>query len=100
MFNCRIKVDRPSDDFLSCKQWEFWYDEDRHTLWLDGYFELSKATKRHKLVVDKKYRRTSTRDNDFTVDELPLPSDVITEAKQTFIEHMKSVEIRKWNRDL
>lgn len=98
MFNCRMKVDRPSDDFLSHKQWEFWYDEGRHTLWLDSYFELRKTTKRHKFVVDKKYKRTDTRVNDFTVDELPLPFDVITEAEQKFIEHMKSVEIRKWDR--
>lgn len=99
MNNQRFVVERKISD-LSIQHWVFWYYDTYHTLFLDQYCTMERATKRHKFQVGEDYytRGGDTRNNTMGVGDVPLPPDVIAEAKERFMQHMESVKVERWTR--
>jgi hypothetical protein len=84
-----LSIHRQSDD-LTRKSWRFWYWDQRHRLILDYYSTQTRKTTRHKWreVERESYQRVSFHRSFYNMDaaDVPLPQDVIDEAKAIFLE--------------
>lgn len=66
------------------------------TLYLDEYtLAVVSPSQRNPRVIDK-YDRILTRDNTLKTERVPLPDDVMEDARKQFI---KMITIKKWDRD-
>lgn len=87
-----IKILRTSENGLEFKTWTFMLFE--FTLILDTYLVQHKESLKHKkLMLDEDYNRLNQRDSSLKEEEVPLPEDVIEEARKEFIAKMK---VSKW----
>jgi hypothetical protein len=89
----RIEIDHEAENSLTSTRWVFWFDDS--TLWLDGYYEFARASKRHKFLTSRCYTRTDRRNSTMTVEEAPLPDDVKAEALKKFVDQ---ITVQKWNK--
>ena len=88
-----ITIEREAPDKLSKSVWAFWLS-DRLILWLDGYRELSRPTRRHNYNAVTTYSRLDSRDRTIkTPDDIPIPPDVEAEAIQQVVDQLK---VAKW----
>jgi hypothetical protein len=87
-----VTVERTNGDLVKW-QWRFYYD--CHTLWLDYYATLERATRRHGFKVTECYRRGG-RDYDHQINEsdVTLPADVIAEAVEKFCQ---GITVKRWS---
>lgn len=96
MFGGGIEVERPDDD-LHSQVWRFYYFDDRHVLTVDHYSRSTRKTKRHKWVSAASYYRLSRGSVDghsINEEQVPLPDDVVAEAKQKF---MDALRVTRWS---
>ncbi|HLL74792.1 MAG TPA: hypothetical protein VK421_05965 [Pyrinomonadaceae bacterium] len=93
MSNLRIEVTRGGD--LARQEWCFWYYEGRHALVLDSYWESERSSKRHKFrtAPGRYYCRLHRSDEPPPIAEagVPMPEDVLEEARQKFNESLRVV---------
>lgn len=79
-------------DELNKEQFSFWVNG--HILILDSYYFLSRENTRKRTWRQlKKYNRTMTRDNNITLQEVPLTEEIKTEALQ---EYIKTLKVMTW----
>lgn len=91
--NERYSIKRYSLDKLKFFEWIFWLNGT--DIWLDKYFEYRRETKRHKFNVEEKYDKIFTRNNSISVDDVPLPDDVVSEVKNIIVSNLK---VKRWNK--
>lgn len=87
MLNFRATIERPAENRLTSKVWEFAL-LDREMV-LDDYYEMARESTRHKLKVVRKWRRLNQRDNDIEIAQVPFPEDVPAEAKQKLLDYIR-----------
>lgn len=80
----RIEVVRETDGGFNRAVWDFWYFDSRHALVLDGYRTEFRASKRHKFKVSMIYNRLNSRASSIQEGSVPMPLDVMEEAKEKF----------------
>lgn len=99
-----IKILR-NQDTLNKQQWQFYYYDDYHTLVLVYYFHYSRFTVQRKFKIVEWWstygdNRDSGRFEGKRLDTVPLPDDVVDEARQEFISSLKVTasfeEVRGW----
>jgi len=66
------------------------YSNSKVEIKLDGYFDESRKTTRHKYQIERKWTRLTRRDN--TIERPEIPEDVIKEARQKVIQSIIFVE--------
>jgi hypothetical protein len=90
---------------LDKREWAFYYYADYHTLILVYYFHYSRATTRHKFKTVEWWstygdNRDRGRFEGKRLDAVPLPDDVVSEARQEFISSLRVTksfeEVRGW----
>lgn len=92
-----FRVVRKSRDKLSCQEWEFINFD--FSLVLNTYAQKSRASRRHKFVVDKQHCRLSlfhVGSKQLKEDGVPLPADVVAEARQMAID---AIRVGLWQRE-
>jgi hypothetical protein len=94
--NNRIFITRQSSDQIHHAHWEFWFQLESMTLWLDSYTELERKTRRHVARPIRAYSRLEQRYSTIPVDEVPLPDDVTQEAHDKLMKMMQTVTVKKW----
>jgi hypothetical protein len=85
-----IIVNRESKDQLYCQKWEFWLTTSSANsefvyLVFNKYYELERPTKRHNYVAKNIYQRIDTRKNTLSLDQVPLPDEILEEAKSLVV---------------
>jgi hypothetical protein len=90
----QIVLDYVSSDGLSNRQYTFWFDGSRGTLWLDDYLIQTRETRRRKFKTVRAYRRLSARDSTLTETDVPLLESVKTDAIAKLIEN---VQVKLWS---
>ncbi len=95
-----VRRESKSNPSLEAEEWIFTTFERNNEIWLvlDKYSKETRATKRHgwKPVSESKYQRIFLRDSALTEREVPLPDDVMEEAKAKLISQ---IHVGLWNRD-
>ena len=100
MINIQIAVERQPTE-LTCERWVF-NAFDVHQgleLRLTAYLKMMRPTKRHKFtsVGSSNYDTYRRREATIKIEDVPLPDDVIVEAKEKFMDEMKQVRvIKEW----
>jgi hypothetical protein len=92
-----ISVIIPVDD-LHQYQYNFWFYDNNNTLYLDGYYEVSKQTKRHHWCVQRGYDRLSGRYPypKIPLNEVPFNEDIKEQAKKVLID---SIQVKFWEKE-
>jgi hypothetical protein len=95
----RIEVTREAPDRLSRQVWELWlvmghdYALRPPRLLLDSYTVECRQTSRHRWWIARSYRRLDRRDSSINAEAVPLPDDVIAEAKARICEAVMALEV-------
>lgn len=87
-----VHIVRHSEDRLTQWVWRFWFHN--HTLWLDGYEELQRPTRRHGFNTTIRYQRIMGRDNSLNESDVVLRADVMEEAIKKFTE---GITVKRWS---
>jgi hypothetical protein len=84
----KITIEKVSVDRLYRRAWDFCLVDEK--LVLDGYFEQSRPTARHKFQNHNVYSRLSGRNNTLNLDAVPWDAGLEKEAMQKLMETLAS----------
>lgn len=94
----RIEIDKEIDE-LNKEQFVFWFNEDRETIWLDGYYIMQRKTKRSKYRVLEKYDRLRDRESTIAMNDVPLTDEIKQRIKDETIKIISRFEVKFWSRN-
>lgn len=93
-----MKITRTSKDSLTSQVWKFavCFRSEEIQVVVDEYHFLQRSSKRHKFLLGENstYLRLFSRDSTCMEKDVPLPTDVIEEARQNVVNWVK---VGRWS---
>ena len=104
MFNPQIEVVIPigyEKTALERRVWKFmfWDNTNPVALRLVKYTIERRKTTRHKWKAERGYDAYDKRtfDNRISIYDVPLPVEVMEDARKMFLEQLENIQVEKWN---